>query len=188
MPLVLRVPIVADEPEFWAVHEATSPGYPSFLHFYEDGMSLPQYLDVLQHVRCDWNLPTDELVPETFLFAFVGDRIVGRTAIRHRLTPALERVGGHIGYVVVPEFRRRGYATEILRLSLGIARESVGLHRVLVTCDDTNVGSIKTIEKNGGVLENTVRMPDEAVLKRRYWIDLGDRGPVGGPPASAKNV
>jgi predicted acetyltransferase len=41
---------------------------------------------------------------------------------------------------------------------------------VLVTCDDDNVGSIRTIEKNGGILEGVVRGPDEQP-KRRYWID-----------------
>lgn len=125
-----------------------------------------------EEVREGRNMAADDLVPETFLFAFVEARIVGRCAIRHRLTPWLERVGGHIGYVVVPEFRCRGYATEILRLALGLARDTVGLRRVLLTCDETNVGSIKTIEANGGVLENTVSDPDDSVPKRRYWIDF----------------
>jgi predicted acetyltransferase len=84
-------------------------------------------------------------------------------------------VGGHIGYVVVPEFRRQGYATAILRQSLQIARTQ-GLTRVLVTADDDNIGSIKTIEKNGGVLESIVTGPDGATPKRRYWIATADQG------------
>jgi predicted acetyltransferase len=36
---------------------------------------------------------------------------------------------------------------------------------VLVTCDETNVGSRRTIEKIGGVYE------DSRSGKRRYWID-----------------
>ena len=170
--LTLRVPTLDEEPEFLGAHRATSPGYPSFLHFYEDGMPLRRYLDILEDVRHGRSLATDDLVPETFLFAFVAGRIVGRGAIRHTLTPSLERVGGHIGYVVVPECRRRGYATQILRLSLGIARDTIGLRRVLVTCDETNVGSIKTIENNGGILENVIGEPEVAAPKRRYWIDL----------------
>jgi predicted acetyltransferase len=63
-------------------------------------------------------------------------------------------VGGHIGYVVVPEFRRRGYATTILSLAIQIAHENLGIGRILVTCDEDNIGSIRTIEKNGGILEN----------------------------------
>jgi predicted acetyltransferase len=71
----------------------------------------------------------------------------------------------------VPEFRRRGYATAMLRQSLDVARQRLGLTRALVTCDDDNVGSIRTIERNGGVLENVITM-DVDVPKRRYWIDL----------------
>jgi len=105
---------------------------------------------------------------------FDASRIVGRAAIRHELNDFLLRVGGHIGYAVVPEFRRRGYATTILRRSLEIARQRLGISPVLVTCDDDNVGSIRTIEKNGGVLENIVTGPDLEKPKRRYWIYSGD--------------
>ena len=93
-------------------------------------------------------------------------------SIRRTLNAFLLRVGGHIGYAVVPEFRRRGYATAMLRLALRVAREQFALDRVLLTCDDDNVGSIRTIEKNGGVLENVVSGPDLAKPKRRYWIDV----------------
>jgi predicted acetyltransferase len=79
--------------------------------------------------------------------------------------------GGHIGYVVVPEFRRLGYATAILRLSVLIAREKLGIGRLLLTCDDDNIGSIRTIEKNGGILENVITGPDLDKPKRRYWIE-----------------
>ena len=79
---------------------------------------------------------------------------------------------------MVPEFRRRGHATAILRLSLQIARDRLGIDRVLVTCDDDNVGSIRTIEKNGGVLENVVTGPDMDTPKRRYWFDLRERRPT----------
>jgi predicted acetyltransferase len=59
----------------------------------------------------------------------------------------------------------------MLRQSLAITRQRFGLTRVLVTCDDDNVGSIRTIEKNGGVLENIVTGPDLDAPKRRYWIE-----------------
>jgi predicted acetyltransferase len=132
-------------------------------------MSFRRYLEVLAERERGENLPVDH-VPSTFLFAFAGARIVGRVSIRHVLNPCLERFGGHIGYVVVPEYRRQGYATAILRQSLQIARQKLGLKRVLVTCDDDNVGSIKTIEKNGGVLERIATGPDGDKSTRRYWI------------------
>lgn len=96
---------------------------------------------------------------------------MGRLAIRHSLNDFLLKIGGHIGYGVVPQFRRMGYAKKMLELALPIAKE-LGVTKVLLTCDDNNLGSIKTIEANGGQLENTVASGDGKPLKRRYWIDL----------------
>ncbi|HET9830348.1 MAG TPA: GNAT family N-acetyltransferase [Vicinamibacterales bacterium] len=173
MDLVLRVPNQSEEAEFLRAHRATSPSVRNFLHYYEEGMSFRRYLEVLAERERGENLPPNQ-VPATFLFAFAGTTIIGRVAIRHALTPYLERFGGHIGYVVVPEHRRQGYATTILRQSLQIAREKLGLTRVLVTCDEDNLASIKTIEKNGGVFESVVEAPDGDKPKRRYWITTVD--------------
>jgi predicted acetyltransferase len=123
-------------------------------------MPFRRYLEVLAEQERGMNLPSANHVPSTFLFAFVGNRIVGRVSIRHSLNEFLERLGGHIGYVVVPEFRRQGYATEILREALQITHDKCGFHRILVTCDNDNIGSIRTIAKNGGILENVVDGPD----------------------------
>ncbi len=169
--LTLRVPREDEEDEFLRAHRATWPEIPYFLHYYREGMPFRRYLEVLAEQERGLNLPPNH-VPSTFLFAFVGRRIIGRVSIRHSLNPFLERVGGHIGYVVVPEFRRRGFATGILRLSLQIARAKLGIRRVLVTCDEDNIGSVRTIEKNGGILENIVSGQDLEQPKRRYWIDI----------------
>jgi len=168
--LLLRLPTPDEEQEFLRAHRATSPEVPTFLHYYTEGMPFTTYLEVLAERARGEHLPPDH-VPSTFLFAFVEARIVGRVSIRHSLNDFLERAGGHIGYVVVPEFRRRGYATTMLRLSVEIALDKLGIDRILVTCDDDNVGSIRTIEKNGGVLENIISGPDLEKPKRRYWID-----------------
>jgi len=168
--LTLRWPRRDEEDEFLRAYRATTPAWPTFLHGYHEGMSLARYLETLAERERGVHLPPNH-VPSRFRFAFVGPRIVGRVTIRHALNDVLERVGGHIGYVVVPDFRRRGYATEILRQAVRIAHDQLGLLRVLVTCDDDNVGSIRTIEKNGGVLENVVTGPELNKPKRRYWVD-----------------
>jgi predicted acetyltransferase len=168
--LVLRRPRADEEAEFMRAHRATTPDVPNFLHYYEEGMAFARYLEVLDERERGLNLPPGH-VPSSFLFAFDGERIVGRVSIRHRLNDVLDRVGGHIGYTVVPEFRRRGCATAMLRLAVQFARDTCGLERALVTCDDDNIGSIKAIEKNGGVLEEIVDDPGMNKPKRRYWID-----------------
>lgn len=108
-------------------------------------------------------IPPD-MVHCTFRWIVDGDDFLGYLAIRHALTPYLLEEGGHIGYSVRPSRRRVGHASRALALSLPIAA-SLGIDRVLVTCDEDNVGSLRTIEKNGGVLEDVRRG------KRRYWIE-----------------
>jgi predicted acetyltransferase len=168
--LELRLPRTDEEQEFLRAHRATTPDVPYFLHYYYEGMLFSDYLELLEQHARGQHLPSNH-VPSTFLFAFDASRIVGRVSIRHHLNDVLLRVGGHIGYVVVPEFRRRGYATAVLGRALAIARERLGIGRVLVTCDDDNIGSIRTIERNGGVLENVVPVPGSDKPTRRYWID-----------------
>jgi predicted acetyltransferase len=102
-------------------------------------------------------------VPSTTLWWVQDDQYLGRIAIRHRLTPHLLEVGGHIGYDVRQSARRRGHATAMLRAALPVAH-GLGIERALVTCDDTNTASRKVIEANGGVFD------DQRGDKLRFWV------------------
>lgn len=108
-----------------------------------------------------------------FLVAEVDGRPVGRTSIRYELNDFLFSLGGHVGYAVAPEFRRRGCARQILSRSVERLR-SAGITSVLVTCDETNTASASVIEQCGGVLED-VRENGDGPPKRRYWIDAEPR-------------
>jgi predicted acetyltransferase len=70
----------------------------------------------------------------------------------------------------VPSERRKGYATEMLRLALEKCK-ALGIEKALVTCDMNNVASAGTILKNGGVLENEVT-DDNGRIIQRYWIGV----------------
>jgi len=142
---------------------------PNFLHGYTEGMPFGAYLELLASRERGEFLPPDQ-VASTFLFAFFDMAIVGRAAVRHSLNDFLALEGGHIGFAVLPEFRGRGYATAILRLSIEFARETLGIQRILVTCDEDNIGSMKAIERNGGILESIVPSPRQEKLIRRYWL------------------
>lgn len=91
-------------------------------------------------------------------------------SIRHELNDYLRARGGHVGYGVLPWCRRRGYATEILRQALVVAR-SIGIERVLVTCDDDNIASSRAIESCGGKLDSVLPAEPGIPAVRRYWID-----------------
>ena len=114
-----------------------------------------------------------ELVPATqFIYVREDDgKMVGAIQIRHRFNEILEKFGGHIGYSVCPDERRKGYASEMLKQALPYCR-GLGLEKVLITCLEDNEASRRTILKNGGVYESTVFEPGEGVNLQRYWITL----------------
>ena len=111
------------------------------------------------------------LVPDSTFFCLDEERniFVGAVNIRHDLNEYLLRSGGHIGDGVRPSERRKGVATAMIALALEECRR-LGINRVLIVCDKDNVGSARSIPKNGGVLENEIL--DDGVWEQRYWIDL----------------
>lgn len=115
--------------------------------------------------------PTDKVPSYTYIALRLSDkRIVGICDLRHHINhPVLSLWGGHIGYSVRPNERRKGYAKEMLRLVLKEAR-AFGLERVMITCNSDNIASEKTIIANGGVFEKDVIVDNEVI--KRYWIEL----------------
>jgi predicted acetyltransferase len=139
-----------------------------FLLFYESGEPWTGYLRRLEANRLGQPIGS-MAVPASFLAASVNGELVGRISIRHDLDDWLAIYAGHIGYCVCAEHRRKGYATQMLRQGVIIAR-SLGVEDVLVTCNDTNVGSAATIEACGGELESVIDVNERSELLRRYWI------------------
>jgi predicted acetyltransferase len=128
-----------------------------------DEAAFARYVDRIRgEVREDVALATN-WVPTTTLWWFDGEEFLGRIAIRHRLTAALWVEGGHIGYDVRPGARRRGHATAMLGAARPVAA-ALGIDEALLTCDETNIGSQRVIEGNGG------RYIDSIGDKRRYWV------------------
>lgn len=165
-PLVLRRLTPADEDQARAGHrELAADGFEFILGL--DDAPFSQCLEAFAREEAGVDLPRGR-VPATFLGAFVGGDLVGRTSIRHELNGYLRAYGGHVGYGVRPGFRRRGYATAMLRQALGMLHD-LGVDQALVTCDDANEASIGVIAACGGALEDVV-VDEGGRLTRRYWL------------------
>lgn len=163
--LRLRPPHLGDEEDVLTAQRELE--FEDFVFaFLRPGQTFGEFVRMVDDQRHGRSIDLD-WVESTWLLAEVDGVVVGRSSIRFELNEHLLNEGGHVGYAVRPGHRRLGYATEILRQSLVVARAG-GVQQVLVTCDDHNVGSAKAIEANGGLLENIIHT--DGVPLRRYWI------------------
>ena len=87
-----------------------------------------------------------------------------KVPLRHFLTDALRKAGGHIGYGIAPQYRGKGYGKELLKLLLRKADE-MGIDKVLVTIHLDNRASLAVALANGGAI---AEQTDERFL---VWIN-----------------
>jgi predicted acetyltransferase len=131
---------------------------------------------VIDRIRFEIQLSSDNRPAgrvKCFSYWFMGEnnRLIGTSKLRPVLNEAFSLRGGNIGFDVCPSYRRMGFATRILSMTLQKAK-SCGLSEALLTCNEENTGSWKTIEKNGGRIENLVEDERTGKRIRRYWIKL----------------
>ena len=125
--------------------------------------ALPQMIDYSKGIGMpDW------MVPETFLFLWDDETIVGQFRIRHYLCESLRVGAGHIGYFVGKEYRGKGYGTEGLRLTLDVARNIVPEEEFYLRVNKDNPASLHVMLKNGG------RIVDEN--EEKYFVRISNSG------------
>lgn len=151
-----------------AVTEFQKEGQKGFWNWEKEPTDLDDYIKMTRDNEKGKNLP-EGWVPSSSYWLIDNDQFIGHTNIRHRLNDHLKKIGGHIGYYIRPSCRKKGYGTKILELAL-IKAQQLGLKKVLITCDESNIASQKVIEKNKGKFQDKV--PNGPEPKLRYWIEL----------------
>lgn len=161
-------PLLCEMLDEWTLDLELNQGNTSpWAIFRNDYHDFDSYLEYLEHSE-----PKDGMVPDSVFFLLDIERniFLGAVNIRHYLNDYLLQYGGHIGDGIRPSERRKGYATEMIRLALTECKQ-LGIEKVLMVCDKTNIGSAKSIMKNGGILENEFA-DQNGNIQQRYWIDV----------------
>ena len=129
-------------------------------------LSISEWVQFAENTKYKETVTPGFVTAHTF-FALYNDKIVGIINARHELNDYLLNFGGHIGYSVRKSERRKGYAKAMLSYTVEFLF-SLGLEKILITCDKNNIASKRTIESCGGILENEVIEETRTTL--RYWI------------------
>lgn len=109
---------------------------------------------------------------KTFLLIRESDnKIIGNINIRWNLSKEMLQFGGHIGYSIRPTERRKGYNKINLYLGM-IEAKKLGLDRVMLDCEATNIASDKTLKALGGKLERSEIDSSDGLLTNVYWFDV----------------
>lgn len=82
-----------------------------------------------------------------------------------------------VGCILLPEYWKAGYASEILRALLKFGFLDLSLHRIFGKCDELNCPSAHVMEKCGLQYEGTLR---EHVWLRDHWRSTRYYGMLAG--------
>ncbi len=176
--LLLRKPTLEDKDEVLAmVNELNICGdeYP-FEGASKLDMLLEQpYEDWLERCKDDEtieNIKPNYSNASNYLLVDDNNHVYGYISVRHDISKGnLINIGGNIGYVIRPSERRKGYGAKQLNLALEKAKE-LGLSKVLITCRENNIGSIKTIQRCNGIEDTPADSKYPGIKELRFWIYL----------------
>lgn len=146
---------------------------PWILHFkYHTKELFNEMLKRVKEVEEGMNLGEFASSSSYWLYDEENNKIIGASNLRHYLTENEDAIlWGHIGYGIRPSERKKGYATELLKLTLVEARNR-GINKVFLGAYIGNIGSWKVMEKCDGIYVNTITEKETGLPVKRYYIDI----------------
>ena len=107
-----------------------------------------------------------------------SDKKIGNVNLRAGTTPALEFLGGHIGYGVDLNHRGKHLAERACRLLIPFIKNH-GFSEIWITCSPENIASRRTCERLGAKFIEIVEVPADSDMfalgerrKCRYCLKL----------------
>jgi predicted acetyltransferase len=156
-----------------ALKEFHEEGRYTFLDVEDVGESFEEFIEKVNNGKrhlhkpyADWIEP----VPETVLWLIKDHEFIGTLNIRHRLNWHLEKWGGHIGFIVRPSMRGKGYGKKLLQKAIPYIAH-MGIERALLTIDPDDKGANKIVQFVGGKMQDTLPATDKFPARNRYWLD-----------------
>lgn len=128
------------------------------------------WLETVELGKRKENLPEGK-VPTFVYFAVrkIDNKIIGIVSIRPNLNEFLTKYAGHIGFIVSPKERQKGYGKIITKLAIEKCKE-FGTNEIIITCKKTNIISAKCILSCGGELIEEIPWFDNIQIQQRYIV------------------
>ncbi len=137
----------------------------------EDYSDFPSMIERLNAYSKGEQMPDGFVAHSSFWLIDENEQVIGCSNLRHELNDSLRILGGHIGYGIKPSQRQKGNAKLILELTLPKAKR-LGIESALLIVNKANIGSVKAIEHNNGVLQSEKEVSGQTGLVRYYRIEL----------------
>ena len=123
-----------------------------------------QYEDWVEKIKSNKEIPDANWGRSITYLVIDNEKLIGLLNIRYELSNDMRMKYGDIGYSVAPIYRRKGYATKMLKYALEVCKE-LGMKSVILGCYKSNIASSKTIIKNGGSLIKSIKDSDYYEIK-----------------------
>lgn len=117
------------------------------------------------------NLP-EGFVPSTTLWLCDGTEYLGTVNIRHRLTPALENFGGHVGVFLRTSARGKGLGRVISDLAVRETKKMLNDKPILITCLKRNTRAVESVRRYNIIKEETEVTEADGNVEEvvRFWL------------------